>query len=156
MSGNNSASPNKETTMRSNDMETFSKMVAEVVCCHNLIAVFAAPRVAARMASKVQQLPPSEVVLEHLDHYFAFIAYCQEHPGSGGDWDPVKSDPYAIKLRELFRTWSPSPDIPPEIMQNARGFLEACGLPAPGEGWDQWLPDDFMIDKAADPAQREE
>ena len=46
-------------------------------------------------------------------------------------------DPLAHRLRELVETWTPSRDVPIDILLAARAMIEAMGLAPPSGGWDE-------------------
>jgi hypothetical protein len=98
----------------------------------NLMAYLASPRIVAKSG----QLPTQKHLLEHADEYLEVVAVSKGTPESPGNRSLIAAEPYARQLRELFRTWVPSTDVPPHIQQTARELLAAAGFGAPPEGWD--------------------
>ncbi|WP_437611474.1 hypothetical protein WMF20_06070 [Sorangium sp. So ce834] len=115
----------------------FSRTMASLVCLLDAMALFAAPKLAA----KIGRVPPREGILEHLE---AYLIIAPEMTAPVGDMPRQDTTPHALKLRELFSAWTPSSQIPQEIVQAAREFLEAFGIAGPDEGWDNFegFPDD--------------
>jgi hypothetical protein len=109
------------------------RTIATALSFVDALGVLAAPRVAA----KVEKWPTRAQLQEMLDVYLQFVDRCK---GSTmlANQETVQTEPHALKLRELFSTWTPSANVPPEIMLTSRTLIETSGLGAPDEGWDQW------------------
>jgi hypothetical protein len=115
----------------------------------NLMAYIASPRLIATG----QRMPSREHLLDHTDHYLALIEHAKQSQDNPGNQSVMAAEPDARKLRELFRTWEPSTDVPPEITQAARAFLAAYGIPDPPGGWDlfEGWPDEPVVNTGAEP-----
>ncbi|WP_437745278.1 hypothetical protein WMF39_09820 [Sorangium sp. So ce1504] len=103
----------------------------------NTIAGFAAPRVIA----KAKRLPSREEMLRCIDAYLEVVAETKRSPHDEGNQATINSEPYALKLRDLFSAWTPGATVPAAIQKNARAVLDALGIPEPPEGWDRFEGD---------------
>jgi Uma2 family endonuclease len=111
-----------------------AKYAATLMHFTNLMAFIASPRLVA----KAQQMPSREHLLEHADAYLALLEDTKKSPNNPGNQAMMATEPHARKLRELVHRWEPSTDVPLEIAQTARAFLEAQGIPKPPGGWEQF------------------
>jgi Uma2 family endonuclease len=98
----------------------------------NLIGWLASPRLVAR----AQQMPSREHLLGHTDQYLGLLEHAKQSPENPGNQSMIAAEPDARKLRELVQRWEPLTDVPTEIVQTARAFLAAYGIPDPPGGWD--------------------
>ncbi|WP_437915534.1 hypothetical protein WME73_10250 [Sorangium sp. So ce302] len=103
----------------------------------NTMAAFAAPRVIARAKS----LPSRAEMLRCIDAYLEVVAETKRSPHDDGNQAMINAEPYALKLRDLFAAWTPAAIVPAAIQNNARGALDALGIPEPPEGWDRFEGD---------------
>jgi hypothetical protein len=114
------------------------EFASAVACFIDMMALFASPRVAA----KLDRLPAREVVLDHIDAYLKFLRRVGPHERDRAGVDDRKSmldtEPDVLRLKELFVFWTPLSGLTPEITRAARELLHGIGLPAPDEGWDNF------------------
>ncbi|XXT16158.1 hypothetical protein WME94_38600 [Sorangium sp. So ce429] len=106
-----------------------------VMCLMEVASFCAFPKLRA----KATGAPTREHILHHLDAYLP-IARKMDAERSR---DPYKrkSAGYleAVRLRELVSEWTPSLEVPSEIVQESRNFLARLGYPDPrDEIWDTW------------------
>lgn len=94
----------------------------------DMMVFFASPRLAASGVS----LPSREHILRHLDAYLPVAAEWERK--YDGSTRRITTAP-AQRLRVRFSTWTPTVDIPADIVQEARTFLDEFGM-EPEEGWD--------------------
>ncbi len=114
--------PEEEAFQRAS--EEASKLARSLFGTINTMALLASPRIAVRMT----QWPSREEMLEQMETYLRFVDRGRIG-ASGMNLDAVNSEPHALKLRELFRTWTPSAPVPADIMQ--AGVRIQRSTPAP-------------------------
>lgn len=115
----------------------FSRTMVSMTFLLDVMGLFAAPR----WAAKLGRVPTQECMLKHLDAYLVVSPHMTAPIGHAPRPDTT---PYALRLRELFSAWTPSVEVPQEVVQAAREFLAAFGITGPDEGWDDFagFPDD--------------
>ncbi|KYF79550.1 hypothetical protein BE20_17565 [Sorangium cellulosum] len=106
----------------------FKDFMTSFMCLLDIMAFFASPRLAAKGIS----LPSREHILQHLDAYIPVAAEWERN--YDGSTRRITTA-HAQKLRDLFSAWMPDVDIPADIVQGARAFLDEFGI-EPQEGWD--------------------
>lgn len=77
-------------------------------------------------------------VLEHLTVHLKLAENLRQHPVSETNRRIVASAPHAVKLRDLFLQWSPTLDVPAEVIGAVRDLFEGLGIREPPEGWDRF------------------
>lgn len=105
-----------------------------LVCLMDIASYCAFPKLRA----KATGAPPREHILHHLDAYLP-IAQKNDTAEPGPQPKKTMSWVHAVRLRELFSDWTPSLEVPPEIVLESRRFLAGLGFPDPqDEVWDTW------------------
>lgn len=132
--------------MKTDPLSLASEMAQVTMSFINLMGIFAAPRVIA----KIPALPSREHILQHIEDFMGVLARASRaaQPNEGGTWRD--SEPHVLRLRALFCAWVPEQGISPEVTQSARLCLRAFGISEPPEGWDAFegAGDDAPIAKA--------
>ncbi|MDC0678465.1 hypothetical protein [Sorangium atrum] len=119
------------------DSDEASKRAARLAQCIsgalNLAGLLASPRA----ARKLGVMPSREHAVEHLTDLLTVLG---EGPDAGlsAGARPLDAASEVERLLALCRDWSPSPDIPAEILRAARDVLVAFAIPEPPGGWDDW------------------
>lgn len=105
----------------------------------NLLGVLASPGVMA----KAKDLPSREHLLRHIDDYIAAVDAWEAMKNSGHmpfelNGKPLEFVPHGHELRKLCENWTPSAEVPKDIMDTARAMLAAMGFSEPPGGWDEF------------------
>lgn len=109
-----------------------------MACAMNLLALFASPRVVARILAERGELPTPELVIEHLE------ALVETAPGStfevSGSPRRAFSEvvPTIRAVQRLFEGWDRSEGVSLELQEGARQLLQVLDVPTPPCGWDDY------------------
>jgi hypothetical protein len=119
--------------MASNPVETAKALASSMSELINTAAVFAAPRVYAKVPDAVVL---RQGLLEAIGKYLAAIA---GHDRSrGGPENFSRLEAAARDLRALVLPWDPSDELSAAIVEQARACISAFGIPAPSGGWEDF------------------
>lgn len=103
----------------------------------NVMAAFAAPRVLVKLPAEQLVEMTQERVIGLFDEYVeTFMGAERAETSSGGKGDPTVEP--LQRARALLEQWPIASQAPAPLIQAARDFLNACGLPDPKGGWDAW------------------
>jgi len=105
----------------------------------NLLGLLAAPRALAEQAWCV---PAAELRAHFREEADAFVAATEPLVARGGagaaHLQPLRA--HALGLRALLARWRAGAAPPAGVVALARAAIVSLGVPAPPDGWDEWLP----------------
>jgi Uma2 family endonuclease len=117
--------------------ERMSRVVGVWSTTLDIMTAFAAPRVLAKVPAAQLVEMTQERVTGLFDDYIGMFGGAQSRNSSPSDVRRTTVEPVR-RVRALLQGWQVSHPAPGPLVQTAREFLAAFGLPEPEEGWDAW------------------
>ncbi|WP_437893281.1 hypothetical protein [Sorangium sp. So ce124] len=114
--------------------EELGKVMGTICGMLSLVSAFAAPRYLAK--GNADKRPTPEQLLGLFDDYL----FLSENMNCADEMDNpfARTKEPTRRLRALLMRWDFSLTAPDAIVEVAREWLAAYGIPTPDEGWDRW------------------
>ncbi|UQA60221.1 hypothetical protein [Polyangium aurulentum] len=118
----------RRKTLQEEALKRAQVLVVASVGVINLATGLAAPRI----LGGVERMPPKVEMVHAVDVYLAHLQL-MERTSLEETEEPARI------LRAKLQAWTPSRDVPTDIVQAARALLRAFGIIEPPQGWDKFV-----------------